>query len=998
VTGVSSGTLALRRARTHPAPVVAVLVNVLIVCTLVAGLGASLSLLQQEALRTALLTEPPERTTLTAFSPYDDEDPAGQRQLVEDALAPVTAVAGGDTVLVTESGSYDLVGPRRPQWSFAAVTGADTQLEITAGEAPDASGDGVVEVAAPVTSDLAVGDRIELVSRSEEQSVEAVVVSTWAPAPDSERWLGDLGSDVLLVAPEEFPDLAGSSASARWRAVPDLDALEPEQLSDLAAALSVAQAELEAAGEVMSTSVQSGSELGAVLGARARELVVLRALLLVPAALLLLLGAASLFLVAGGLADSRREDEGLLRSRGAGYRQLVGPTVLETLVLCIAAAALAPVVANAAIRIGDVRPPLAPPAWVASAVAAVVCAIALIVPVVIGALSGDRGQQLSVERQRRRALTALVAGVLFVTVLGGLAVAQLRGFGDTVGDATTATGPVDPMVVSSPALLLLALAVIVALLLLPPVFALVARTFGRQGVSVALGTRFAARATKQVVPLALVVILAAGTLSFAAIQFASSAAARDARADFEAGADVRVIPPVDVLRNDVLHERQALSAVPGVQSVRAVRRDATFVDDLPADALVASLDSEMAAQVLPAASAASGVWEDLVARPWRDTSVGVPVPDEAQRIIVASPDVELGRLEAMFVDADGDVVVIPAEGDGGRVVIDAAGRLPVGSRLAGLHLGAQAPLGDQPSIGARATVQVDGERLADSARLSNPGSGTWLTFGEPPELPDSVPVVLTSDLARDASLATGDTVELSVFGLSTRMRVVGTVPYLRTVGTTSGGGLLLDAGSVLPTLLVGGVVEAPDEWWLAAEPGQEESIAAELMGRPELARGVITRAEVERRLDDDPSTGGAALARVLVLTAVGCLLVGCLLLLSVVLLRRRERAAQDRVLVVVGAPRRDLVGVLGVEYLLTTGAGALAGGALGAVVAGVTLRSMTLGPDGLLLVPAPELVAPWPMLLGGLLVLVVVPLLAMLTLRGLDHGRASAADDTGRTR
>ncbi|MGH3348167.1 MAG: FtsX-like permease family protein [Nocardioides sp.] len=998
MTGASSGTLALRRARTHPAPVVAVLINVLIVCTLVAGLGASLSLLQQEALRTALLAEPPERTTLTAFSPYDGDDPAAQQQLIGDTLAPVTGVSGGETVLVTESGSYDLVVPRRPAWSFAAVTGADAHLEIADGDAPGASGDGQVEVAAPVTSDLAVGDRIELVSRSEEQPVAAVVVSTWAPAPDSARWLGDLGGDTLVVSPEEFPDLAGSSASARWRAVPDLDALAPEQLADLAAAVSVAQTELTAAGETLSTTVQSDTELGAVLGARARELVVLRALLLVPAALLLLLGAASLFLVAGGLADSRRNDEGLLRSRGAGYGQLIGPTVLETLVLCVAAAAVAPLVANVAIRIGDVRPPLEAPAWVASGVAALVCAVALIVPVVIGALSGDRGQQLSAERQRRRALTALVAGVLFVTVLGGLAVAQLRGFGDTVGDATTSTGPVDPMVVSSPALLLLALSVIVALLILPPVFALVARTVGRQGVSVALGTRFAARATRQVVPLALVVILAAGTLSFATIQFASSAAARDARSDFEAGADLRVIPPVDVLRDDALEEWHALSDVPGVESVRAVRRDGTFVDDLPADALVTSLDSEMAAQVLPPASAASRVWEDLVARPWHDTSVGVPLPDGAQRIVVASPDVDLGRLEAMFVDADSDVVVVAAEGDGSRVVFDVAGRLPVDTRLAGLHLGAQVPLADQPSIGARATVRVDGERLADSARLSTPGSGTWLTFGDPPELPDAVPVVLTSDLARDASLATGDTIELSVLGLSTRMRVVGTVPYLRTVGTSSGGGLLLDAGSVLPTLLVGGVVEAPDEWWLTAEPGQEESIAAELAERPELARGVVTRAEVERRLDDDPSTGGAALSRVLVLTAVGCLLVGCLLLVSVVLLRRRERATQDRVLVVVGAPRRDLVGVLGVEYLLTTCAGALAGGALGAVVSGVTLRSMTLGPDGRLLVPAPELVAPWPLFLGGLLVLVVVPLLAMLTLRGLDHSRAATADDTGRAR
>jgi hypothetical protein len=997
VTGASTGTLALRRARAHPAPVVAVLVNVLIVCTLVAGLGASLSLLQQEALRTALSTEPAERTTLSAFSPYDEDDPAQQQELIAEALSPVTQVAGGETVLVTESGTYELRAPGRPLWTFAAVSGADDHLEIAGGNAPQA-GDGPVQVAAPVTSELAVGDRIELISRSGGEPLQAEVVATWAPAPNSERWLRDLGGDSLLVSPELFPDLAGSSASARWRAVPDLDALTSDQLADLSAAVATAQIELEAAGETLSSTVQSDTELRTTLSGRARELVVLRALLLVPAGLLLLLGAASLFLVASGLADSRRDDEALLRSRGGGYGQLVGPTVLETLVLCCIAAATAPLLANLAIRIGDVRPPLQPAAWVASGVAAAVCAIALIVPVVLGAVTGDRGQQLSEERQRRRAMTALVAGVLFVTVLGALAVAQLRGFGDTVGDATTTTGPVDPMVVSSPALLLLALAVVVALILLPPAFALVARTFGRQGVSVALGTRFAARATRQVVPLALVVILAAGTLSFATIQFASSATARDARADFEAGADVRVLPPVDVLRTDTLSERRALSDLDGVEVVRAVRRDGTFVEDLPAEVLVAGIDSDMAGELLPSQSVDNGVWEDLVARPWADPDVGVPLPDGVERVSVASPDVDLGQLQAMFVDAEGDAVVVDAEGDGGRVVIDTAEELPADSRFAGLHLAAQAPLGDQPSIGIRATLRADGDRLARGARLSNPGSGTWLTFGEPPELPDAVPVLVTSALAREASLGTGGTVELSVLGLEIPLRVVGTVPYLRTVASSAGGGLLLDAGSVLPALLVGGVAEAPDEWWLSVEPGQEAAVAEELVQRPELARGVVTRADVQRRLDDDPSTGGAALARVLVLTAVGCLLVGCLLLLSVVLLRRRERAAQDRVLVAVGARRSDLVGVLGVEYLITAGAGALAGGALGAVVAGVTLRSMTLGPDGRLLVPAPELVAPWPMLLGGLVVLVAVPLLAMLALRRLDHGRELVADDIGRAR
>ncbi len=178
MTGASTGTLALRRARAHPAPVVAVLVNVLIVCTLVAGLGASLSLLQQEALRTALNTEPAERTTLSAFSPYDDDDPAQQQELIAEALGPVTEVAGGETVLVTESVTYEQQTQGRPLWTFAAVSGADDHLEIAGGNAPEV-GEGPIQVAAPVTSDLAVGDRIELVSRSGGQPLAAEVVSTF---------------------------------------------------------------------------------------------------------------------------------------------------------------------------------------------------------------------------------------------------------------------------------------------------------------------------------------------------------------------------------------------------------------------------------------------------------------------------------------------------------------------------------------------------------------------------------------------------------------------------------------------------------------------------------------------------------------------------------------------------------------------------------------------------------------------------------------------------
>ena len=120
------------------------------------------------------------------------------------------------------------------------------------------------------------------------------------------------------------------------------------------------------------------------------------------------------------------------------------------------------------------------------------------------------------------------------------------------------------------------------------------------------------------------------------------------------------------------------------------------------------------------------------------------------------------------------------------------------------------------------------------------------------------------------------------------------------------------------------------------------------------------------------------------LTSAGGLVVGTLLLVSVVLLRRRERATQDRTLLTVGARRRDLLGVTGVEYALTTGLSMALGVAVGVLVARVTLVSMTLGPDGQLLVPTPELHVPGPSIALPLLAMAAVPVLAMVALGRLE--------------
>lgn len=1002
--------LVVSRARAHPAPLLAVAINVLIVCTLVAGIGASLPLVQRASLQTGLAQIRPADAVVSVVSQYDDEDPDTQDRIITQQLTPVTDVAGGEVVRRLDSGSYDQLAsgrtPEPPTWAFTALSGGDAQLRFETGRAPEDSGDGPLEVAIPAGSEITLGEEIALRNRADERIVDAVAVGTWLVEPDSERWFGKIEGNVMLVAPATFGAVDGAGSSARWRAVPALSELNATQLDELSAAVSsattsgVGRAEAALPGSVRAET----TALASALDERARELVVLRALLLVPAALLLLLGGACLFLVAASLADARREEESLLRSRGAGHRQLVSPTVVESGLLCGLAAGVAPLLARLVIRIGDLTPPLTAAAWWASAVAAVVCASALVLPVVLRALTGDRGEQLSAERQRRRHLTALVATVLLVMVLGGLAVLQLRGFGATVTDASSTSATVDPLLVTAPALLLLALAVLVALLVLPLLLQLIARTLGARGVSFALGSRFAARALGRTVPLALVVILASGTLSFAAIQRLSSADSREARAGFEVGADVRAVPPAEALRAGPEAEREFLASQPGVTDTYPVYRDQTFIDDLPAGVLVTPLPETGESDALPPGSLGADERRMLTSRPWRDPALGVAVPDDAVRLDLQlrAERLQLDQVVFLFADPDGNVASLTTRGRGQAAVLDLDGRLAPGSRLIAVRTGTADRflfVRDRPDRrgSVAAAVLADGEELTTTGRWWKPvGSRVEVvTFGGRPTLPAELPVAMTTDLAAQASLEVGDTFELDVLGVPSTLEVAVTVPLLRTASESDGSGLLLDTGTALPALILAGFTDPPDEWWLRVDDGRTDEVAAAVKRRPDVAETVTTRADVVRRLDDDPSTGGAALGELLVLTSGGGLVVGSLLLLSVVLLRRRELATQDRTLVAVGARRRDLLGVLGTEYLLTTGAAIVAGVVLGAVVARVTLVSMTLGPDGQLLVPAPELTLPGPAFAMPLAAMALGPLLVMVLLTRREHALQRSEPERG---
>ncbi|UAL29246.1 hypothetical protein K8W59_15935 [Nocardioides rotundus] len=823
--------------------------NVLIVCALVSGLGSSLGLISQQALTSSLSALPPEDTTVTVTSTYDEDDPAAQDRAVRDALAPVVA-QGGAVVTALASGTFDRAGgaPRGADAPdapvvFAAVAGADPV--IGAGRAPRAGPDGPdrLEVLAPQGT-AEPGDRLRLTGRLGQGTVDATVVGTWAA--DDERALGTVDPTALLVAPEAFPAVAGTDSEVAWRAVPSLS-LSADRFPQLSDGVAEALDAIEVVDADIPASVSAESGLREAIADRTEELAVLRGLLLAPVAMLVLVALAGLVLVAAGLAEVRGEEESLWRSRGATRRQLIGPTVLENLLICGTAAAFGPLLASVAIRIGDVRPPLSASAWVASAVAALCCAVALSAPALLRALGGDRGEQLDPQRQRRRRLTAQVALLMLVAILGVLGVVTLRGYADRV--ASGATG-LDPLVVAGPALVLVAVTVLAAAVVAPFLLRGLARLLDRRGTAAVLGSLLAARAARRTVPLVLAVSLAVGSVAFALIVRDSTAQARVARADYVAGADVRVTAPPSATRAGEEAEANALRDLPGVTAVTGVRRSTTFVDDLGADAVAVDLDAATAEALV-------GTEDPL---PWR--------------------------------------------------------------------------------------------------RLASEGDGP-------------VPVAMTEPLASAAGLSLGDTLTLSVLGRSTEVELAALVPFVRTV-PDGYGGVLVDAGALEAA---GGPLDPPTEWWLDAR--DPDRVAAALAERPDLAARTQTRDGVLRQLEDDPATGGTALGHVLALTALGATVVGVLVLCSVLLLRRRERAAQARMVAVAGGDRRLLSGALTWELGLAGGTGLLAGLLAGAAVAAVTLSSLVLGTDGGPLVPAPELLVPWAWVLAATLAIVLLPVLAL---------------------
>ncbi|TMQ99861.1 ABC transporter permease, partial [Actinomadura soli] len=329
---------------------------------------------------------------------------------------------------------------------------------------------------------------------------------------------------------------------------------------------------------------------------------VARSTMLIPVIqLVLLAGVAwllvSRLLVSRLLADHRRGEVALLRTRGMGMRQLARLGLAEGLLIVLPAAVLGPLLARPLLRLAAHAPtvrdsglrldagPLAP-LWIVSVVTALTCAVVLTIPTLRGA------NRTFVEAQAGIGRTGRLRGSgadLALLVVAGLAIWQLTRYGADGTGGGNGTSGIDPFIVSGPALALLAGGVL--LLRVVPVTSRVAERAAtkRRGLVTALGTRQVGRRRLRYAGpvLLLVMAMAVGVLSVTTM--ATWRRSQTDQADFQAAADLRVTraSASGAGAPSVLGQGGRVAALPGVTAATAVLRTDADLGNAPATLLAA---------------------------------------------------------------------------------------------------------------------------------------------------------------------------------------------------------------------------------------------------------------------------------------------------------------------------------------------------------------------------------------------------------------------------
>jgi hypothetical protein len=513
-----------------------------------------------------------------------------------------------------------------------------------------------VAIAAPIAEALgwSIGDELSLADRRDEaRRIEIRVVGIYAvDDPGDPFWWDDptllegftetqsfrTFGPLITTREELLQRVVDGEVRVAWHAFPRFDLLSLEQVAGLRVGASVLPERL---GFALSGSFPTAdTALDEILAEAERSLLVTRTGVLLLIVQLAILAAYAIVLTAGLLAEHRRNDTTLLRSRGAGPLQVAAIALVEAVVLAVPAALLAPFIAAAALGAFNMAGPLAAAgveivpqistmAFVVAAGAALGAALLLVIPAFLAARSfvDEEGRRSRAETRTIGQRLGIDLALLAVTLIGFW---QLRLYGAPLTQSVQGTLGLDPLLVAAPAIGLLAGGVLA--LRLVPLLAVAAEALTRRGRRLvgALGAQQVARRPLRYTRAALLLMLAVSMGVFAISYADTWQTSQQDQAAYQVGTDVRVTATSGGGAVPAWALETAMRRIDGVTGVTPVERDFLRIPAGSRQGEILAMDAASAAGIVN----------------MRGDLTSTPLASLLEPLAEARPDPALVRLDA----------------------------------------------------------------------------------------------------------------------------------------------------------------------------------------------------------------------------------------------------------------------------------------------------------------------------------------------------------------
>jgi hypothetical protein len=240
-----------------------------------------------------------------------------------------------------------------------------------------------------------------------------------------------------------------------------------------------------------------------------------------------------------------------------------------------------------------------------------------------------------------------------------------------------------------------------------------------------------------------------------------------------------------------------------------------------------------------------------------------------------------------------------------------------------------------------------------------------------PAAPGAIPGVATQRFLSVSNAQVGSTVQANLDGAVVPVKIVAAVSTFPTV-TGSGGGLMVDLGTLQAVLAGGEVPPAPvTQWWLAASDPARLSLPRQALPP---GSAVISSSGIAAALLADPlsTVPQQALLAVAIAAAVLAITGFCVSIAAGV----RQRRAENALLAALGVPPRAAAAQLCLEKLMLSVPSAVAGLILGIVLAELLVPAITLTAAATAPIPPVLIQLGWSQTLVLAVAVAVLPVLA----------------------